>query len=617
MIKKKIISALLAVILVCSVIPVNVFATAETKEIEVANFDELLENIDVEGATIKLTEDITVTEKVTIQKTITIDGNGHNIYGQNNDNTICFEILDGTFTIKNANVSKFGGAVGTQSALGVFKVPETASSNTKVNASNLTVTDYNRSAFDIRSGSFEITDCTINCDNTYSTTDGMSLLTKGILAGIGDNAVTGNVKATIITNSKSLYEEWSTSAIEIYNNANVTVEDCKISNTNKGICLDNYWYDTKGNVEVTIKNTKIDAVNRAVSIYSKENTVGIANANIISGEFKGDIACTNKTDKDSITISGGTFYGEVSKDVKLAENTILEQQSDGSCVARIDNSNLKETVDKYENLVKDQYTQESWENFENNMSIAKDLINNINATKAEIDKAIEDLTNAYKKLERVPEINVGTEVEVTVDNSINDEIKNNDKVQEYIDKGYNVGTVVEIQDKTPTDTEKEAVESAVEGSTIAKYFDISILIKDVDNNKELDKITNLSKNVKFTIALDEELKNVPEGYERVYKIIRIHDGKAEVLETVLSDDKNSIEFSTDRFSTYAISYVDTKIADKTDEEKPVVDENDEVKVEEDKDIVKTGDYIYVAIGVFVVLATINTIYFIRRIKNKK
>lgn len=608
--KKRLFSILLAIILVVSVIPMTAFAADETNEIVVDELQDLLDNINTEGAVLKLNEDITLTEKVTINNTVTIDGNGHNIYGQNDDSTVYFEILGGTFTIKNANISQFGGALPTQSRVGVFKVPDSASADTKVIASGITVSDYIRSAFDISSGSFEITNSEINCENTYSATEESGLLTKGILAGIGSNKVTGKVESTKIYNSESRYDEWTTSGIEIYNNADVTVNNCEIVNLHEGISTDNYYYDTYGDINVTVENTNITVGNKAVRIYSKEDTVGIANVNILSGTFTGDIGIINKSDKDTIKISGGTFIGEVEENVTLAENTILEEQTNGSYIARIDNTELKEMINDYTSLTQDGFSSESWKNFESVLSSAKDVLNNVNATKTDIDNAVKNLSEAYNNLEKIAQVSVSndTDIAIDVDEKASDVLNNNDKVLEYINDGTDVKTVIDIKDITPSDDEKKAVEEAIEDGVIAKYFDISVLIKNSQNDAILDEITELSESIKFTITLDEELKNVPEGYERTYKIIRIHDGKVEVLDATLSDDKNSLEFSTDKFSTYAISYVDTKIEDDTTIK-------DDTKV--DSDIVQTGDYIYIAVGVVVLIVAINVISLKRKGKRSK
>lgn len=101
-----------------------------------------------------------------------------------------------------------------------------------------------------------------------------------------------------------------------------------------------------------------------------------------------------------------------------------------------------------------------------------------------------------------------------------------------------------------------------------------------------------------------ELKNVPEGFEREYKVIRIHEGKAEILDTTLSEDGNYIEFSTDKFSIYAISYADKEVQQ--------TEQTDTVENEEEKDIVQTGDYIYIAIGAILLVVVANVVYTIKK-----
>jgi|GEM_PF-2699635 len=60
----------------------------------------------------------------------------------------------------------------------------------------------------------------------------------------------------------------------------------------------------------------------------------------------------------------------------------------------------------------------------------------------------------------------------------------------------------------------------------------------------------------FNITLDipEDIVNAPFGATRTFKIVRIHNGVAETLESTVSDGK--ISFSTDKFSTYVIVYSD-------------------------------------------------------------
>ena len=92
------------------------------EEVVVNNEKDLRSCLEVNDNVCKLGTDITLSgEKVVIDNSVTIDGNGNNIFGVNEDASIYFEIIDGTFTIKNTNVSKFGGSVDTVSRNGIFK----------------------------------------------------------------------------------------------------------------------------------------------------------------------------------------------------------------------------------------------------------------------------------------------------------------------------------------------------------------------------------------------------------------------------------------------------------------------------------------------------------------
>ena len=44
--------------------------------------------------------------------------------------------------------------------------------------------------------------------------------------------------------------------------------------------------------------------------------------------------------------------------------------------------------------------------------------------------------------------------------------------------------------------------------------------------------------------------------ERIFYVVRIHDGKATVINTTKSKDGKSVSFATDKFSTYALAYKD-------------------------------------------------------------
>ena len=67
-----------------------------------------------------------------------------------------------------------------------------------------------------------------------------------------------------------------------------------------------------------------------------------------------------------------------------------------------DNNSLKTLIDRYDNVEKGNYTEESWKVFEDALNAAKVIVDKSDATQAEIDKAEQDLIDAYDTL-KVPE----------------------------------------------------------------------------------------------------------------------------------------------------------------------------------------------------------------------
>lgn len=104
-----------------------------------------------------------------------------------------------------------------------------------------------------------------------------------------------------------------------------------------------------------------------------------------------------------------------------------------------------------------------------------------------------------------------------------------------------------------------ALAEKTKNGVIAKYFDISLLVKDAVTNKQLGILENLSDEIELIVNIPEDLPKVESGYERVFYIIREHGNGADILTTTVSDDKTTLSFASDKFSTYALAYEDTPI----------------------------------------------------------
>ena len=185
------------------------------------------------------------------------------------------------------------------------------------------------------------------------------------------------------------------------------------------------------------------------------------------------------------------------------------------------------------------------------------------------DAKYDNVTVVYNTTPEVPTVDPSEEVEEPTFGIIDNEnigailgasIANNEKVTEALNKGQQVTTEVAIGTvKKPANEDVAKIEEAltkIEGdSTVAGYYDISVLVK--ADGTEIDRLTSISEPISLTIVLPTDLQEVAEGYTRTYYVARIHDGEVELLETTLADDGKSLTFETDSFSTYALTYVDS------------------------------------------------------------
>lgn len=118
-------------------------------------------------------------------------------------------------------------------------------------------------------------------------------------------------------------------------------------------------------------------------------------------------------------------------------------------------------------------------------------------------------------------------------------------------EGKKIEIVLEVKEAQTN----ELIETSTKGYKVGKYLDIT-LYKSVNGTNE--SIHELSKVMKVTIKVPEELINKDSKTKREYYIARSHNGKVDILETKYDEKTNSLTFETDKFSDYAIIYKDKK-----------------------------------------------------------
>lgn len=118
-------------------------------------------------------------------------------------------------------------------------------------------------------------------------------------------------------------------------------------------------------------------------------------------------------------------------------------------------------------------------------------------------------------------------------------------------EGKKIEIVLEVKEAQAN----ELIETSTKGYKVGKYLNIT-LNKIVNGTNE--SIHELSKIMKVTIKVPEELINKDSKTKREYYIARSHNGKVDILETNYDEKTNKLTFETDKFSDYAIIYKDKK-----------------------------------------------------------
>lgn len=222
----------------------------------------------------------------------------------------------------------------------------------------------------------------------------------------------------------------------------------------------------------------------------------------------------------------------------------------------------------------------------------------INQTHSRGKITMESKTDAEKNAYHANFVNSVDELEdMILTEEEKSKIKSDTTVQVYLD-------VQDITDKVGVN-EKQLIEEQSDENKVASYLDIN-LIKQIGSNKKV-KVTKTNGKLKIVIDIPKEFVNNDKTLKREYKIVRVHDGDATVLDATFDVKTNKLQFETDLFSTYALIYKDKAIKQTT--EQP---ENGSFE-EENKNTSQSG--IPITLSIIIGVAVIA--FIIISVKNKK
>lgn len=154
----------------------------------------------------------------------------------------------------------------------------------------------------------------------------------------------------------------------------------------------------------------------------------------------------------------------------------------------------------------------------------------------------------------------GTAAENVLLSSKPDELKkavltSEDKLQVQEGKDIAIWLNVDDMSKTVSDQDKAKVMSVLpQGSEVGMYLDIE-LFKQVAGKQSVS-VKELNSKISIGVKVPETLLNSDASKVRTYQVVRVHDGKAEILNGVFDKGTGIFTFETDRFSTYALIYHD-------------------------------------------------------------
>ena len=128
-----------------------------------------------------------------------------------------------------------------------------------------------------------------------------------------------------------------------------------------------------------------------------------------------------------------------------------------------------------------------------------------------------------------------------------------------VEQGTSVKVSLSVKDisSTVSASNKALIEKNLGKNKVGLYLDIT-LSKQIGDNGAVN-VTETNGKVKVTISVPDSLKNSDASITRTYKIMRIHEGKVDILDATYDAKTGKLVFETDAFSTYALVYSDAPV----------------------------------------------------------
>ena len=294
--------------------------------------------------------------------------------------------------------------------------------------------------------------------------------------------------------------------------------------------------DSEGNV--TKKVETVDNGNGTTVTTTKGNTTTVE-----TKDSEGNVTKTVETvDNGNGTTTVTTTEGNTTKvETKDSEGNVTKT------VETVDNGNGTTTVTTTEGNTT---TVETVDDSGETSSVIKQEANE----QGTAVKAVEEIGDA-------PDTILNNDVDTLVDKLISDEEKARQQ------NGEIVKIILDVEDVTDTVEagDKEKISSVLAtDEKVGEYFDIN-LYKQIGTSARVQITDTNNQKISISMRIPDELLNHDDKVERTYHIVRLHEGTAELIDSTTDLTKQLITFETDKFSIYAITYIDKEIDTSADD----------------------------------------------------
>lgn len=319
-----------------------------------------------------------------------------------------------------------------------------------------------------------------------------------------------------------------------------------------------YWFTVTINDEVYSFVAMKDDDKMLTPTYASADI----KTNVTVSSTDSSIPLDTKVDVDKLT--SGTRYDKIMKLLNVDENETFDislySGAKGGNITKLENGTFEVQIPISDEL-KDKSLVAYYVDENNKVVEYEVTVKDGYATFATNHFSIYTIAEAVpEKVEVVaPETNVGGSTFEEKAEVVVEKVPFTPEEKELIEAGAEVTITLEVKDITETVSKEdkakvEAEVKEVKDQKVGMYLDVN-MFKQV-GDKDAVKVPELNGKVKIQLTVPDTLLVKDTTMNRVYSIIRIHEGETTVLDAKFDATTKTLVFETDSFSTYALVYKD-------------------------------------------------------------